>query len=306
MNVDDLTIHGLGFSADRPLKKRKFNLTACIAELLEHGIIELGKGHSGPQDLFIKRGKGLYVVQFFEGPYFRQPEAGRNSAAHQQLTEDPLYQPLHSVGVDTAAIRRLFKHHSREAIQRWIRITDAAMHEKPQGFPGFRTSPAAFLIDGIQNNRMPPDWIYAHDKEAKRRRWEAERSAGIPLPHIFACAKLPAKARTYLRGLPRSHRRRSRPECGSRQTKNTSGRGPYSRALTEPRIWSHTHPGHAWITRGAGTTPADWPEIASDITTPPGTAARYIVPAVSMTRIKATTRATTSCSVDSVNMTDAH
>ena len=118
--------------------------------------------------------------------------------------------------------------------------------------------------------------------------------------------KLRANPRTYLRGLPRNHRRRSRPECGSRQTKNTSGRGPYSRALTEPRIWSHTPPGHAGITRGAGTTPADWPEIASDITTPPGTAARYIVPAVSMTRIKATTRATTSCSVDSVNMTDAH
>jgi hypothetical protein len=30
LNVDDLTIHGMGFSADRTLKKRKFDLTACI------------------------------------------------------------------------------------------------------------------------------------------------------------------------------------------------------------------------------------------------------------------------------------
>jgi hypothetical protein len=178
LNVDDLTIHGLGFSADRPLKKRKFDLTACIRELLEQGIIELGRGQTGPQDLFLKRGKGLYVVQFFEGPYFRQPLAERTAGRLQKLTEDPLYEPLQSIGVDEAGIRRLFKQHSRGLIQRWIRITDAAIHEKPRGFPGFRTSPAAFLIDGIQNERMSPDWIYAHEKESKRRQWEAERAAG--------------------------------------------------------------------------------------------------------------------------------
>ena len=50
--------------------------------------------------------------------------------------------------------------HSRGLIQRWVRITDAAMHEKPRGFGGFRVSPAAFLIDGIEHRRMPPDWMY--------------------------------------------------------------------------------------------------------------------------------------------------
>jgi len=178
LNVDDLTIHGLGFSADRPLKKRKFDLTACIRELLEQGIIELGRGQSGPQDLFLKRGKGLYVVQFFAGPYFRQPLAERTVKSQQKIGDDPLYEPLQTIGVDEAGIRRLFKQYSRGLIQRWIRITDAALHEKPRGFPGFRSSPAAFLIDGIQNERMPPDWIFAHEKEAKRRQWEAERAAG--------------------------------------------------------------------------------------------------------------------------------
>ena len=49
------------------------------------------------------------------------------------------------------------------------------MNEKPREFPGFKTSPAAFLIDGIQNQRMPPDWIYAHEKEQELRDWERKR-----------------------------------------------------------------------------------------------------------------------------------
>lgn len=177
MNVDDLTINGLGFSAGRPLKKRKYDLTECIRELLDHGIIELGRGQTEPKDLFMKRAKGLYVVQFFEGEYFRHPLAGRTQAQLRKVVDDPLYQPLKDIGVDDAGIRRLFKQFSRGLIQRWIRITDAALHEQPRGFPGFRSSPAAFLVDGIQNQRMPPDWIYAHDKECRRRQWEEEKTA---------------------------------------------------------------------------------------------------------------------------------
>lgn len=177
MNVDDLTINGLGFSADRPLKKRKYDLTGCIRELLDHRIVELGRGQSDPKDLFIKRAKGLYIVQFFEGEYFRQPLASSAASRLQKIMDDPLYEPLKAIGVDETGIRRLFKNFSRGLIQRWIHITDVAMHEKPRGFPGFRSSPAAFLMDGIQNHRMPPDWIYAHERECKRRRWEAERTA---------------------------------------------------------------------------------------------------------------------------------
>ena len=175
MNVDDLTINGLGFSADRPLKKRKFDLTACIRELIRHGIVELGRGQSDPKDLFLKRGKGLYVVQFFEGSYFRKPQTERTTTQQAAIVNDPLYQPLCAIGVDEAGIRRLFKQYSRGLIQRWIRVTDAAMHEAPRGFPGFRTSPAAFLMDAIQNERMPPDWIYVHEKQLKRQEWENHR-----------------------------------------------------------------------------------------------------------------------------------
>ena len=179
LNVDDLTIHGLGFSADRPLKKRKYDLTGCIRELLDHGIIELGRGHSDLNDLFLKRGKGVYVVQFFEGDYFRRPLSERTTTQQRAIASDPLYQPLRAIGVDEAGIRRAFKQCSRGLIQRWIRVTDAAIHEQPHGFPGFKTSPAAFFMDAIQNERMPPDWIYAHEKERKRHEWEAERHTTI-------------------------------------------------------------------------------------------------------------------------------
>lgn len=176
-NVDDLTINGLGFSASRPLKKRKFDLTNCIRELLKHEIISLGRGQTDARDLFIKRGKGLYVVSFYEGPYFRQPMTERAISEKNSILTDPLFEPLRKIGVDEAAIRRLFREFSRGMIQRWVRITDAAMHENPKGFPGFKVSPAAFLIDGIQNNRMPPDWLHAHEKKQERDQWTRHQSA---------------------------------------------------------------------------------------------------------------------------------
>jgi hypothetical protein len=51
------------------------------------------------------------------------------------------------------------------------------MNEKPRGFAGFRVSAAAFLIDGIQNNRTPPDWFYVHEKRQQKEQWERERAA---------------------------------------------------------------------------------------------------------------------------------
>jgi hypothetical protein len=173
--VDDLTINGLGFSADRPLKKRKYDLTSCIRELLDHRVIELGRGQTDPHDLFLRRSKGCYVVVFYEGDYFRQVVAQRTTSRKNAIFDDPLYEPLRRIGVDEPAVRRLMKAHTRSLIQKWIKITDAAMHDKPSGFPGFKVSPAAFLIDGVQNDRLPPDWIYAHDKKRQQEVWEQER-----------------------------------------------------------------------------------------------------------------------------------
>ena len=77
-----------------------YHITACMLELLDLGIIELGRGQSTAKDLFLKRGTGLYVVQFFEGPYFRRPLAERTRPQKQAIVDDPLYQPLRSIGND--------------------------------------------------------------------------------------------------------------------------------------------------------------------------------------------------------------
>ncbi len=177
LNVDDLTINGLGFSADRPLKKRKYDLTRCLNELLEHHVIALGHGQTDVKDLFLRRSKGCYVVVCHEGEYFRQPQAARTTDQQNAIETDPLFQPLKQLGLDVPAIRRLFATHARGRIRQWLTITEAALHEKPQGFPGFRVSPAAFMMDGLQNNRLPPDWMYTHEKRQRELQWAREREA---------------------------------------------------------------------------------------------------------------------------------
>lgn len=176
LNVDDLTIQGLGFSADRSLAKRKFDLMNCLRELLRHNVIALGRGQFDPKDLFLKRGKGSYVVVLHEGSYFQQPTTKRNTSRKNAITDDPLFEPLRKIGVDEQGIQRSLREHARGLISRWVKIADAAMHELPKGFPGFKVSPAAFLIDGIQNNRTPPDWWFAHEKKLEREQWEENRA----------------------------------------------------------------------------------------------------------------------------------
>src|SRR5205823_15100171 len=46
LNVDELKVKGLGFSADRPLRKRKFELTQCIREILDNQVVMLGQGQN--------------------------------------------------------------------------------------------------------------------------------------------------------------------------------------------------------------------------------------------------------------------
>lgn len=176
MNVEELTINGLGFSTDRAARLRKFDLTNCMRELLDHGIIELGRGQKDPKDLFLKRSKGTFVAVFYQGPYFRREAPSLSIRQPATIADDPLIEPLRKIGVDGPAIRRLLTTQPRHLVQRWIAITDAAMHDRPRGFPGFRVSPAAFLIDGIQHRRTPPDWMYSHEKRRQDAQWKQEGS----------------------------------------------------------------------------------------------------------------------------------
>lgn len=201
LNVDDLTINGLGFSARRPLKKRKYDLMNCMRELLDNDIIELGRGQTDLHELFLRRSKGCYVAVFYQGAYFRQAVSKRTVRQKNAIATDALYEPLRAIGVDDPGIARLLRQHSRNLIQRWIRITDAAIHEKPAGFPGFKVSPAAFLMDAIDNERLPPDWIYAHDKRRQQEQWQRERKHYEMQEQTFRAqydAERDAALKTYL------------------------------------------------------------------------------------------------------------
>ncbi len=50
------------------------------------------------------------------------------------------------------------------------------MQDKPRGFPGFKKSAAAFCRDGIQHNRMPPDWMHAYERRQRDEQWQREKS----------------------------------------------------------------------------------------------------------------------------------
>ena len=110
-----------------------------------------------------------------EGQYFRQPRLARVVGPKNAISDDPLYEPLRKIGVDEAGIRRFLKSHGRGLVQRWVHITEAAMHEKPRGFAGFKASPAAYLIDGVQESRTPPDWFHAHEKRQEQKQWQRDQ-----------------------------------------------------------------------------------------------------------------------------------
>ncbi len=172
LDLNDLTINGLGYSPSVPLKVRKQKLLRSLDALLALGIISLGRGHESVRDLIWKQDKGRYLVVLFRGPYFEKPIADANTKTNP--TDDPLYGPMQAIGVDELMIGRLLAKAQRGVIERWLRITEAAMKEEPSGFPGFKVSPAAFFVDGVLNERMPPDWMYQLEKVQRRRHFEAE------------------------------------------------------------------------------------------------------------------------------------
>jgi len=132
-NVDELTVQGLGYSLTRSVAKRKFELLRILRELLVHRIIDYCCGQTDAEQMIFKRGKGLYIVQLHEGAYFRQPLTERTTTQKNAVLGHPLYEPLRTIGVDGPGMARLFEHHSPSLIERWVRITEAALHETPRG-----------------------------------------------------------------------------------------------------------------------------------------------------------------------------
>ncbi len=175
MNIDELTINGMGMSPKRDLKFRKRSLIDSIQELLDAGVIELGRGQAKAADTIFRRSKGVFIATFFKGPYFKAPITKATERRQHNVTEDELYEPLKKIGLDEKMIRKAFKEISRGRIQQAVRITEMAIHEKPEGFPGFKKSPAAFCWNYMVSDYMPPDWMHNHEKKQQQAQWDRDR-----------------------------------------------------------------------------------------------------------------------------------
>ncbi len=103
LDVDDLTINGLGLAADRPLKKRKYDLTRCIETLLSIGSSR--SAGARPPAPVLQAEKGRYVVVFEKGPYFEKAivtgDRGKN------VKNDPLYGLMQAIGIDEPMIGKV-------------------------------------------------------------------------------------------------------------------------------------------------------------------------------------------------------
>ena len=174
-DLKDLAVNVLGFSATHPVWSLSRKLSRCIAVLLDHAVIRLPDGATSPSDLLRKRAKGQYSIQFHRGPHF-----DNTAVPSPQLLDSPLYEPLHSIGLDDATIRHVLHTYNPRLIAECADMTLAAKERSGERF--FTKSPQAYFIDNLREqaagHRTPPDWWRELRKEEERRRWQADRSDG--------------------------------------------------------------------------------------------------------------------------------
>lgn len=171
LDVRYVTQQVMGLSDGMEMRHLKQKLARSIAKLIEHQLIRLPTPARRSQDLFRKKAKGCYTVEFHRGSHFdQQPQFGQ-----VQITDSPLYEQLKTIGFEPAAIRRILTQYPPNVVTAWTDITLAAIERKGDGF--FKVSPQAFFIDNIREaakgQRTPPDWWRelrkAEEKACQRR-----------------------------------------------------------------------------------------------------------------------------------------
>jgi len=171
-DLRDLAVHTLGFSAAHPVWELKRKVSRSADVLLSQGIIRLPDGCTDPSDLIHKRAKGEYGIRFHRGPHF-----DRKGGAGLRLPDSPLYDPLHTIGLDDAAIGRVLRTYDGKLVAEMADMTLAAKDRFGETF--FKVSPAAYFIDNVKahagRSRTPPDWWREVRREEERRRWETDR-----------------------------------------------------------------------------------------------------------------------------------
>jgi len=168
LEIRELAVHALGFSATLPTKILKVKLAACVRELLDRGLLQLGLGQGSVAECFTKKQKGVFTVKMYCGPTFHRV----TEIAHGSVQDSPLYEPLAAIGFDTASIARIIKRYPSRLVQLWSDITLAAVEQRR-----IEQSPQAFFHYYIKrataDNGTPPDWW--REIERKRRRQEEEQ-----------------------------------------------------------------------------------------------------------------------------------
>ena len=166
LEIRELAINTLGFSPQLPTNEIKRKLIACVQELSEQGLVDIGQGQKSAGECVTKKSKGLYSLQVNRGPNFN-----KTSRAHLEGIEDsPLYDQLVAVGFEQTSIARIIANYPAKQIQLWSDITLAAAEQGR-----ITGSPQAFFTYYVQRAKegvsTPPDWW--RDIERQRCNQEA-------------------------------------------------------------------------------------------------------------------------------------
>jgi hypothetical protein len=170
LEVRHLAVNILGFSDTLETHTLKKKIARCVAELLDHEIVQLGLGQQRVGDCFVKKAKGVYHLQLHRGS---RRDGGTSRIA--EITDSPLYDPLVAIGFDQASIRRILATYPAKLIEQWADITLAAEEKKL-----VQTSPPAYFQYYIQKahakSATPPDWWREMQKEQRKAERDQEQN----------------------------------------------------------------------------------------------------------------------------------
>ncbi len=171
LEIRELGIDVLGFSANSPTKELKRKISGCVGELLAHDLVQLGLEQRSASECILKHTKGVFALKLYRGTQFNRSSSGSQAA----LNDSPLFDPLAAIGFDEASIRRILKQYPAKQIQLWADITLAAVEQKR-----IKDAPPAFfqyyIRRAAERRSTPPDWWREIDRR-RRRDEEGQRSA---------------------------------------------------------------------------------------------------------------------------------
>jgi hypothetical protein len=107
LEIRDLAVRALGFSDALPTKKIKVKLAACVEELLQRDLLQLGLEQASIAECFTKKQKGLFTLKMHCGPKFHHvTEPNRGT-----IQDSPLFEPLAAIGFDVAGFEECSPEH---------------------------------------------------------------------------------------------------------------------------------------------------------------------------------------------------